>query len=77
MRDRLVLLGLLRPLGFRVIAGLTAAMVFVTLLPADLIVVLNAGKVEDVGTHRDLVGRGGSYAAMFRQQAAAFGQLAS
>ncbi|WP_436772913.1 ABC transporter ATP-binding protein [Yinghuangia sp. YIM S09857] len=39
---------------------------------ADLIVVLNDGAVEDVGTHDDLVGRGGSYAVMFRQQAAAF-----
>ncbi|MCF2528460.1 ABC transporter ATP-binding protein [Yinghuangia soli] len=39
---------------------------------ADLIVVLNAGGIEDVGSHDDLIGRPGSYARMFRKQAAAF-----
>ncbi|WTW97602.1 ABC transporter ATP-binding protein/permease [Streptomycetaceae bacterium NBC_01309] len=39
---------------------------------ADLIIVLNDGGVEDTGTHDELVGRDGSYALMFRQQAAAF-----
>ena len=39
---------------------------------ADLIVVLDAGTVEEIGTHDELLVADGQYAHMFRQQASAY-----
>jgi ATP-binding cassette, subfamily B, multidrug efflux pump len=36
---------------------------------ADLIVVLEQGRIVEMGTHPDLVERGGAYADIFQQQA--------
>ena len=41
-----------------------------TVVEADEILVLEAGRVAERGTHADLVARGGLYAAMWRQQEA-------
>ncbi|MGW3353568.1 ABC transporter ATP-binding protein [Nonomuraea rubra] len=43
-----------------------------TVRMADLIVVLNQGRVEEVGTHDELVGRGGLYAEMYSLQASSY-----
>jgi len=40
---------------------------------ADLIVVLDGGRVADHGTHAELVARGGLYAELYALQAAAYG----
>ena len=45
---------------------------FSTVRMADLIVVLSGSKVVEVGTHEDLVARGGTYAELFAIQAAAY-----
>ena len=44
-----------------------------TVMDADLILVLNQGRVVERGTHRELLGEGGEYARMWalQQQAAA------
>lgn len=39
---------------------------------ADLIVVLDGGRVAETGTHDDLLAAGGLYARMYRQQASAY-----
>jgi ATP-binding cassette subfamily B protein len=39
---------------------------------ADRIVVLDGAKVAQVGTHEELVARGGPYAELYRIQAAAY-----
>jgi len=39
-----------------------------TILAADLILVLEAGRVVERGTHRDLLARGGAYAALYAAQ---------
>jgi ABC-type multidrug transport system fused ATPase/permease subunit len=39
---------------------------------ADLVVVLDKGRVAEVGTHDDLIGRGGLYAEMYRLQASSY-----
>jgi ATP-binding cassette subfamily B protein len=39
---------------------------------ADLIVVLDGSRVAEVGTHADLVARGGAYAELYGIQAAAY-----
>ena len=39
-----------------------------TILTADKIIVLNEGKVEEVGHHDDLIGKGGLYATLYHQQ---------
>jgi len=36
---------------------------------ADLIIVLEEGRIVERGTHTDLVARGGVYAQLFQQQA--------
>jgi len=36
---------------------------------ADRIVVLKAGRIEELGTHDELVARGGTYARLFELQA--------
>jgi ATP-binding cassette subfamily B protein len=36
---------------------------------ADFIVVLDEGRVVEMGRHADLVGRGGVYSEIFQQQA--------
>ncbi|MBC7157861.1 MAG: ABC transporter ATP-binding protein/permease, partial [Rhodobacteraceae bacterium] len=41
-----------------------------TIADADLIVVLDAGRIVERGTHSDLVARGGRYAAMWQRQSA-------
>jgi ABC-type multidrug transport system fused ATPase/permease subunit len=38
-------------------------------LSADLIVVMDAGKVVETGTHRELMRRGGTYARLYNEQA--------
>jgi ATP-binding cassette subfamily B protein len=39
---------------------------------ADLIVVLDGSRVAQIGTHEDLMVRGGPYAELYRIQAAAY-----
>jgi ATP-binding cassette subfamily B protein len=39
---------------------------------ADLIVVLDAANVVEVGTHEELMARGGTYAELYGIQAAAY-----
>jgi ATP-binding cassette subfamily B protein len=45
---------------------------FSTVRMADLIVVLDGAKVAEVGTHADLIARGGQYAQLYGIQAAAY-----
>jgi ATP-binding cassette subfamily B protein len=45
---------------------------FSTVRMADLIVVLDGARVAEVGTHDDLMARGGSYAELYGIQAAAY-----
>jgi ATP-binding cassette subfamily B protein/ATP-binding cassette subfamily C protein len=42
---------------------------FSTVRMADRIAVLHAGRLEDLGSHRELLERGGRYAHLFRLQA--------
>ncbi len=39
---------------------------------ADRIAVLHGGRLEELGTHRELVARGGRYARLFGLQAAGY-----
>jgi ATP-binding cassette subfamily B protein len=45
---------------------------FSTVRMADLIVVLDGARVAEVGTHDELMARGGSYADLYGIQAAAY-----
>jgi len=45
---------------------------FSTVRMADLIVVLDGARVVDVGTHDELMARGGQYADLYAIQAAAY-----
>jgi ATP-binding cassette, subfamily B, bacterial len=45
---------------------------FSTVRLADLIVVLEQGRVIEAGSHAELMGRGGTYAELYRLQAAAY-----
>jgi ATP-binding cassette subfamily B protein len=45
---------------------------FSTVRMADLIVVLDGARVAQVGTHADLMGRGGPYAELYETQAAGY-----
>ena len=45
---------------------------FSTVRMADLIVVLDGARVVEVGSHDDLVARGGQYAELYAIQAAAY-----
>jgi len=45
---------------------------FSTVRTADLIVVLDAGRIIESGSHDELIARGGRYAELFRLQAAAY-----
>ncbi|HET6985778.1 MAG TPA: ABC transporter ATP-binding protein [Kribbella sp.] len=45
---------------------------FSTVRMADLIVVMHDGRVEEVGTHEELLGAGGRYAELFELQARAY-----
>jgi ATP-binding cassette subfamily B protein len=45
---------------------------FSTVRMADLIVVLDGSKVVEVGTHEELMAKGGQYAELYRIQAAAY-----
>ena len=40
---------------------------------ADLIVVMDGARVAEVGSHEDLIARGGQYAELYAMQAAAYG----
>jgi ATP-binding cassette subfamily B protein len=56
-------------------AGKTAVLIshrFSSVRMADRIVVLGEGKVEDIGTHAELLARGGRYAELFELQAAGY-----
>jgi ATP-binding cassette subfamily B protein len=58
-----------------VLHGRTAVIIshrFSTVRSADVIVVLHAGKVVEVGTHDDLMNLNGRYAELFRLQASAY-----
>lgn len=58
---------------FRALAADRTAIVishrFSTVRIADRIAVLHAGRLDELGTHRELVARGGRYASLFRLQA--------
>jgi ATP-binding cassette subfamily B protein len=45
---------------------------FSTVLMADLIAVLERGRLVEFGSHRDLMARGGLYSELFRLQARAY-----
>jgi ATP-binding cassette subfamily B protein len=45
---------------------------FSTVRMADIIVVLDGAKLVEVGTHEDLIARGGQYAELYGIQAAAY-----
>jgi ATP-binding cassette subfamily B protein len=45
---------------------------FSTVRNADLIVVIDSGRVVEVGTHAELMARGGTYGELFTLQAAAY-----
>ena len=45
---------------------------FSTVRMADLIVVLDDGRVVELGTHADLLAAGGRYAELFELQAGAY-----
>ncbi len=56
-------------------AGRTTILIshrFSTVRIADRIAVLHGGELEELGSHRELVGRGGRYARLFRLQAAGY-----
>ena len=46
---------------------------FTTVRDADLIAVVHEGRIEELGTHDELVGAGGRYAHLFRLQASRYG----
>ena len=55
--------------------GRTALLIshrFSSVRMADRIVVLADGKVEDIGTHQELLARGGRYKELFELQAAGY-----
>lgn len=45
---------------------------FSTVASADLVVVLDTGRVVEVGTHAELIAKGGSYAELYELQAAGY-----
>ncbi len=45
---------------------------FSTVRMADLIVVLHEGRIEEVGSHHELLAAGGRYAELFELQARAY-----
>ena len=56
----------------RLLAGRTAFVIahrLNTVQSADQIIVLENGQVLERGTHEDLLGRGGAYAALYERQA--------
>ncbi|HUQ98204.1 MAG TPA: ABC transporter ATP-binding protein [Gemmatimonadaceae bacterium] len=57
------------------VAGRMAVLIshrFSTVRMADRIIVLNGGRVEESGSHEELLGRDGLYAELFRMQAAGY-----
>lgn len=45
---------------------------FSTVRMADLIVVLSGGSIAEVGSHAELIARGGAYAEMYELQASSY-----
>ena len=43
-----------------------------TIVDADMILVLNRGKIEEFGTHKELLAIGGLYASMWKRQSHGF-----
>ncbi|MEU4445613.1 ABC transporter ATP-binding protein [Actinosynnema sp. NPDC050801] len=63
---------------FDLTAGVTTLVIshrFASVRRADLICVLDGGRVTELGSHDELVDRGGRYAEMFALQASWFGEL--
>ena len=55
--------------------GKTAVLIshrFSTVRMADRIIVLDAGQIEEIGSHEELLARGGHYAELFELQAAGY-----
>jgi ATP-binding cassette, subfamily B, bacterial len=42
---------------------------FSTVAAADIVVVLDNGRIAEIGSHKDLIGKGGTYAELYKLHA--------